>query len=58
MVDHSHSHFRSFLRLLSRHALLHTEMLSTQAVIHQHPRLLPFEHIQHPIVLQLGGSSP
>ena len=50
---------RYFLRLLSRHALLYTEMVTAQAVIHgDRARLLGFDASEHPVALQLGGSDP
>jgi len=48
---------RSFLRLLSRRALLYTEMLTAEAVVRgRRDRLLAFPKAQHPIALQLGGA--
>ena len=57
MMDWTDRHDRFFLRLISRHALLYTEMVTTGAVIHgDRDRLLGFEPEQHPVALQLGGS--
>jgi tRNA-dihydrouridine synthase A len=46
-------------RQLSSRALLYTEMLTTGAVLHgDRARLLAFDHREHPVALQLGGSEP
>ncbi len=59
MLDWTDRHERYFLRLLSRHALLYTEMVTTGALIHgDAPRHLSFSDEEHPVALQLGGSSP
>lgn len=52
-------HCRSFHRLLSRKALLYTEMLTTAAILRgDRTRLLRFDTSEHPVALQLGGSDP
>lgn len=44
---------------MSRRAVLYTEMVTADAVIHgDRPRLLGFDPAEHPVVLQLGGSDP
>jgi tRNA-dihydrouridine synthase A len=59
MMDWTDRHCRVFHRLLSRHALLYTEMLTTGAIIHgDRQRLLGFDASEHPVALQLGGSDP
>jgi tRNA-dihydrouridine synthase A len=59
MMDWTDRHCRVFHRLLSRRALLYTEMLTTGAVIHgDRQRLLGFDASEHPVALQLGGSNP
>ena len=46
-------------RLLSTHALLYTEMVTAEAILHgDKPRLLGFDANEHPLALQLGGSDP
>jgi len=50
-------HFRYLARLLSRHAVLWTEMVHADAVTHN-AALLHFDRQEHPVVLQLGGSDP
>lgn len=59
MLDWTDRHCRYFHRLMSRHALLYTEMVTTGALIHgdQH-RFLQFNAAEHPLALQLGGSNP
>ena len=59
MMDWTDRHCRVFHRLLTRHALLYTEMVTTGAVLHgDRDRLLGFDAVEHPVALQLGGSSP
>lgn len=59
MLDWTDNFFRSFIRLICHHALLYTEMITEQALWHGDPsRLLTFEDHQHPIALQIGGSTP
>jgi tRNA-dihydrouridine synthase A len=59
MMDWTDRHCRYFHRLLSRHALLYTEMVTTGALIHGDvPRHLQFNAEEHPVALQLGGSEP
>ena len=59
MMDWTDRHCRMFHRTLSARALLYTEMVTAQAVIHgDRDRLLGFSPQEHPVVLQLGGSDP
>ena len=59
MMDWTDRHCRYFHRLLSRHALLYTEMVTTGALVHGDvPRHLRFNEQEHPVALQLGGSEP
>ena len=59
MMDWTDRNCRAFHRHLSRHALLYTEMVTADAVIHgQRDRLLGFDPIEQPVALQLGGSEP
>ena len=59
MMDWTDRHCRFFHRLLTRHALLYTEMLTTGAVLHgDRARLLAYDPAEHPVALQLGGSDP
>ncbi len=57
MMDWTDRHCRFFHRLMSRNALLYTEMVTAPAVVHGDPvRLLTFDAAEHPVALQLGGS--
>ncbi len=57
MMDWTDRHCRMLHRLMSRQALLYTEMVTAQAVIHgDRARLLGFDPAEHPVALQLGGS--
>ncbi len=59
MMDWTDRHDRYFLRLISRHAFLYTEMVTADAVIHgDRDKLLGFDPAEHPLALQLGGSDP
>ena len=59
MMDWTDRHCRYFLRQLSRHALLYTEMVTTGALIHgDAARYLRYDACEHPLALQLGGSVP
>jgi tRNA-dihydrouridine synthase A len=59
MMERTDRHCRYFLRLISRHALLYTEMVTADAVLHgDRERLLGFDASEHPVALQLGGSDP
>ena len=59
MMDWTDRHCRYLHRLLSRHALLYTEMVTTGALIHGDvERHLRFHAEEHPVALQLGGSEP
>jgi tRNA-dihydrouridine synthase A len=59
MMDWTDRHCRYFHRLLTRRALLYTEMVTTGALLHGDvPRHLRFNAEEHPLALQLGGSEP
>jgi len=59
MLDWTDRHCRYFHRLLSRHALLYTEMVTTGALIHgDRARHLDYNVAELPLALQLGGSEP
>jgi tRNA-dihydrouridine synthase A len=52
-------HDRYFLRLISRHVLLYTEMVTTGALLHgDRASLLAHHPLEHPLALQIGGSDP
>ncbi|MCM0150763.1 tRNA dihydrouridine(20/20a) synthase DusA [Photobacterium galatheae] len=58
MLDWTDRHCRYFHRLLSEHALLYTEMVTTGAIIHGKGDFLAYNEEEHPLALQLGGSNP
>jgi tRNA-dihydrouridine synthase A len=59
MMDWTDRHCRHLHRLMSRHALLYTEMVTAAAVVHgDTARLLAYGQDEHPVALQLGGSDP
>jgi tRNA-dihydrouridine synthase A len=59
MMDWTDRHCRVLHRLLSAHALLYTEMVTAEAILHgDKVRLLGFDTSEHPVALQLGGSDP
>jgi len=59
MLDWTDRHCRFFLRLISKQALLYTEMVTTGALLHgDRQRFLQFDPSEHPLALQLGGSDP
>lgn len=58
MLDWTDRHCRYFLRLLSKHTLLYTEMVTTGAIIFGKGDYLGFNDEEHPVALQLGGSDP
>jgi tRNA-dihydrouridine synthase A len=57
MMDWTDRHCRLFHRILSRRALLYTEMVTAEAVLHgKREQLLGFSAKEQPVALQLGGS--
>lgn len=59
MLDWTDRHCRYFHRLLTPHARLYTEMLTTGALVHgSMTRFLDYNEQEHPVALQLGGSEP
>jgi tRNA-dihydrouridine synthase A len=57
MIDWTDRHCRVLHRQLSRQALLYTEMVVADAIIHgPRQRLLSYSPEEHPVALQLGGS--
>ena len=57
MMDCTDRHFRYLIRLVTRHTLLYTEMVTSAALVHgRRDHLLDFAEEEHPIALQLGGS--
>ena len=64
MMGWTDRHARYFLRLITKHSLLYTEMVNTGALLHNtqkvgsQKRLLAYNAQEHPLALQLGGSDP
>ena len=59
MMDWTDKHCRYFYRLISKNVQLYTEMITTKAILRgDKNRLLDFNAIENPLVLQLGGSDP
>lgn len=59
MMDYTDHHCRYFLRLISRHVWLYTEMITTAALINgDRDYLLQHHPAEYPLALQLGGSNP
>lgn len=59
MLDWTDLHYRYLARLMTRHARLYTEMVTTGALMHGDvSRHLYFNDAEHPVALQLGGSHP
>ena len=59
MMEWTDRHCRFFHRLLTRRALLYTEMVTADAVLRgNRARLLGFDPSEHPVALQLGGCEP
>jgi tRNA-dihydrouridine synthase A len=59
MMEWTDRHCRFFHRLLTRRALIYTEMITTGAVLRgDRGRLLAYDPAEHPVALQLGGSEP
>lgn len=59
MMQYTDRHFRYFMRLISKHIMLYTEMVTTGAILfgNKH-RFLQFDPCEHPIAIQLGGNEP
>lgn len=59
MMQVTNRHYRAFMRRITRHTLLYTEMVTTGALLHgQRQDLLDFSAEEHPLALQLGGDDP
>ncbi len=58
MLDWTDRHCRYFHRIMSKEALLYTEMVTTGAIIHGKGDFLAYNEEEHPVALQLGGSNP
>ncbi len=59
MMDCTDRHFRYFIRRITRHARLYTEMIPTGALLYgDRRRFLDFSPEEHPLAVQLGGGDP
>ncbi len=59
MMDRTDRHYRFFMRQITRHTLLYTEMVTTGAILKgERERLLGFDLREKPLALQLGGDDP
>jgi tRNA-dihydrouridine synthase A len=59
MMDWTDRHYRFFMRQITKHTLLYTEMVTTGAIIYgDKKRHLDFSAEELPLVLQLGGDDP
>jgi tRNA-dihydrouridine synthase A len=59
MMDWTDRHCRFLHRLLTRRALLYTEMVTADAILRgNREKLLGFDRREDPVALQLGGSEP
>ena len=59
MMDCTDRHYRFFMRKITRHTLLYTEMITARAILHgDRDHLLGFDPIEHPLSLQVGGDDP
>ncbi|MDU5107702.1 tRNA dihydrouridine(20/20a) synthase DusA [Clostridium sp.] len=59
MVDKTHRHFRYFSRLLTKEALLYTEMVTAQSIINgNRDKILYFREEEGPVALQIAASNP
>ena len=59
MMDRTDRHFRFFMRQITQHTLLYTEMVTSAAIKHgDRDHLLSFDPREKPLVLQVGGDDP
>lgn len=58
MIDRTDKHFRYFCRLMTKQALLYSEMITANAIIHgNRNKLLDFHPLEKPVALQIAGSN-
>ena len=58
MMDCTDRHDRFFLRLMSKNAMLYTEMVATKSAIHgDRKKILSYSPEEKPLALQVGGSN-
>jgi len=59
LMECTDTHCRVLHRLLTKNALLYSEMVTAEAVLRgKRERLLGFDAREHPVALQLGGADP
>jgi tRNA-dihydrouridine synthase A len=59
MMDRTDRHYRYFMRQITRHTLLYTEMVTAQAITYgDRDHLLGFTSDERPLILQVGGADP
>lgn len=59
MLDCTDRHARYLMRLISKHAVLYSEMITAKAILNGDRQfLLEFSNDEQPVALQLGGSDP
>ncbi|MRX27523.1 tRNA dihydrouridine(20/20a) synthase DusA [Kangiella sp. HZ709] len=59
MLDWTDRHQRRFMRIITKHAVLYTEMITTGAILYgDKDGHLKFNSEEHPVAIQLGGSNP
>ena len=59
MIDWTDRHCRFFHRQITPRAMLYTEMIVADAILHgDREHILGFDNQEHPVALQLGGSDP
>ena len=59
MIDWTDRHYRYFIRQITNHTTLYTEMITANAILHgNHAYLLGYSECENPLVLQLGGNNP
>lgn len=59
MMNRTDRHFRYLMRIIAPHALLYTEMITTDALLHgNRQQLLQHHEAEYPLAIQLGGNNP
>lgn len=59
MMERTDRHYRYFMRQITRHTLLYTEMVSVRALLQgKREKFLAFSALERPLALQLGGDDP
>ena len=59
MMEWTDRHYRYLARLMTKYSYLYTEMITSAALVHgDRDRFLSYNHSEHPVALQLGGSDP